>query len=70
MGQATKTIGRPPFPPHEKRGNKAVRVNLLMWEKARQRARKEGYTVQDVVREFTEAYAKGKVDMPKMVKKF
>lgn len=62
--------GRPPFPPHEKRVLKSVRVTEMHWKLARERAASEGMNIQQVIRELVEGYAIGKINIPEIVKRY
>lgn len=67
---ATETRGRPPFPPHEKKIVKSIRVKRLDWKLAEDRAASEGKSIQEVIRDLLEGYSKGKIDAPKTIKSY
>lgn len=48
----------------------SVRVHDDVWSKARTRAEHEGTTVNGVIEEIMEGYARGLINLPKIVKTY
>jgi len=52
------------------KGSHSVRVHDELWAAASRRARSEANTINGVIEEILEGYAKGLINMPKIIKKY
>lgn len=48
----------------------SVRSDRALWAKARSRAVREGYNMNQVINELLEGYARGVIHMPKVKKQY
>ena len=48
----------------------SVRAEDELWAKAKRRAESQGYTINHVINEILEGYARGLINMPKVVKQY